>query len=164
MRELAARAGISHTAISMIEKNEISPSVDTLAAILDVLGSTLVSFFAELKGLYSVSPFYRADDLPEIGERKKISYKAVGQNHPNRSILLLHETYQAGADSGKAISHDAQETGIVISGAVEVTVGTETSILYPGDAYYFDSRLPHTFKNVHEGESVIVSAVSPPSF
>jgi mannose-6-phosphate isomerase-like protein (cupin superfamily) len=36
--------------------------------------------------------------------------------------------------------------------------------LEPGDAYYFDSRLPHRFRNVGEEECEVVSACTPPSF
>ncbi len=48
MRELALRSGISHSAISLIERDRMSPSVDTLGAILASLGSTLSAFFEDL--------------------------------------------------------------------------------------------------------------------
>ena len=41
LRELAARSGVSHSAISLIERDRMSPTVDTLGAILDALGATL---------------------------------------------------------------------------------------------------------------------------
>jgi mannose-6-phosphate isomerase-like protein (cupin superfamily) len=37
-------------------------------------------------------------------------------------------------------------------------------ILGPGDAYYFESRLPHRFRNVGSVPCEIVSANSPPTF
>lgn len=37
------------------------------------------------------------------------------------------------------------------AGRIELTVGTLTRVLNPGDAYYFDSRLPHRFRNVGDG-------------
>jgi transcriptional regulator with XRE-family HTH domain len=49
VRELALRSGVSHSSISLIERDQISPSVDTLGAILDALGSTLPGFFSELQ-------------------------------------------------------------------------------------------------------------------
>lgn len=53
---------------------------------------------------------------------------------------------------------------MVLSGAVEVTVGNQKRVLGAGDGYYFDSRLPHRFRNVHDGESEIVSAITPPTY
>ena len=100
------------------------------------------------------------------GDRKgqTISYRVLGMNHPNRQILMLHETYAVGADSGAAFSHSAQEAGVVVRGAVEVTVGDQSRVLGEGDGYYFDSRVPHRFRNASGGTSTILSAVTPPTY
>ena len=51
-----------------------------------------------------------------------------------------------------------------IAGQVEVTVGSQVRVLGPGEAYYFESRVPHRFRNVGEDEAVIVSANTPATF
>ena len=104
------------------------------------------------------------DDLVEIGETGTISYRMLGINHPNRHILMLRETYEVGADTGEAYSHKSQEAGFVLSGEVELTVGTQSRVLKPGDAYYFDSQLPHRFRNVGTTRAEIISAVTPPTY
>jgi mannose-6-phosphate isomerase-like protein (cupin superfamily) len=142
----------------------MSPSIDTLSAILDALGTTLTGFFSDLQSSVPYTPFYAASDLVEIGKIDAISYRVIGMNYPNRSLLMLHETYAVGADTGKAFSHAAQEAGMVVRGAVEVTVGDECRVLQVGDAYYFDSRLPHRFRNLSEGTSEILSAITPPTY
>jgi transcriptional regulator with XRE-family HTH domain len=164
VRELALRSGVSHSSISLIERDKMSPSVDTLSAILDALGTTLVGFFSEVQSMAPYSPFYAAENMVEIGRVGKVSYRMVGINHPNRQILMLHETYAVGSESGNPFAHTAQEAGIVTRGAVELTVGDETQVLRTGDGYYFDSRTPHRFRNVASGESEIVSAVTPPTY
>lgn len=164
VRELAQRSGVSHSSISLIERDKISPSIDTLCAILDSLGTTLVGFFSELQSSVPPSPFYRADDFIEIGKVNTVSYRMVGINHPNRHMLLLHERYAPGGVSGEAFSHSAQEAGVVIKGKIELTVGDETQVLRAGDGYYFDSRIPHVFRNADDGESQIISAVTPPTY
>ncbi len=77
---------------------------------------------------------------------------------------MLHETYATGADTGEAISHAAQEAGVVVVGTVEITVGARQRRLSAGDAYYFDSQTPHRFRNVGEEEARIVSAITPPTY
>ena len=37
-------------------------------------------------------------------------------------------------------------------------------MLGPGDAFYFDSRLPHRFRNPGNEECEVVTACTPPSF
>ena len=164
VRELAVRSGVSHSSISLIERDRISPSVDTLAAILDALGTTTAGFFMDLQNNIPYQPFYGSGDLVEIYRGESLSYRMIGAHHPNRQLLVLHETYSVGGDSGEAYFHSAQEAGMVIKGAVEVTVGGEKRILKKGDGYYFDSRVPHRFRNVSDGESEILSAATPPTY
>lgn len=164
VRELAVRSGISHSTISLIERDKMSPSIDTLGAVLDALGTTLPGFFSDLQSSLPYTPFYRQEDLVEIGKAGAISYRVVGFNYPNRQLLMLHETYAVGADTGEAFAHAAQEAGMVISGSIEVSVGDQTKILQEGDGYYFDSRLPHRFRNVHDEKSEILSAITPPTY
>lgn len=164
VRELAARSGIAHSTISLIERDRISPSVDTLAAIVDTLGATLTAFFGIPNSSLAHPPFYGVDDLVEIGSTSQISLRVVGMNFPERDMLVMTETYQPGAVSSIALSHKAQEAGFVLKGAVKVTVGAEARVLTEGEAYYFDSRVPHSFENVSSEESQIISAVSPPNY
>jgi len=60
--------------------------------------------------------------------------------------------------------HEAEEGGVVISGKVELTVGGTTYVLGPGDAYHFNSRLPHRFLNIGDEVCEIVSACTLPTF
>lgn len=164
VRDLAARSGVSHSTVSLIERDRMSPSIDTLSAILDALGTTLTGFFSDLQSSLFYEPFYAAPDFVEIGKAESISYRMIGVNHPNRQLLMLHESYAPSADTGEAISHAAQEAGMVIRGRIELTVGGATKVLKVGEGYYFDSRLPHRFVNVDNGASEIVSAITPPTY
>lgn len=70
-----------------------------------------------------------------------------------------------GADTGVELyCHDAEEGGVVVRGRLELTVGGQTFILGPGDAYYFNSRIPHRVRNIGDDVCEIVSACTPPSF
>lgn len=164
VRELALRSGVSHATISLIERERTSPSIDTLSAMLDALGTTLVGFFGDIPQTVPYSPFYAKDELVEIGDASAVSYRMLGMNHPNRHLLMLRETYQVDTDSGAPFSHKAQEAGFVLSGEMELTVGSETRVLRSGEAYYFDSQLPHRFRNVGKTTAEIISAVTPPTY
>lgn len=163
IRLLSVRSGVSHSNISLIERDKVSPSLDTLAAILDALGSTLPGFLSGGPDPQE-SPFYRPDDMPEIGNETGISYRIIGIRHPRRKLQLLRESYAIGADTGQSLSHDAQEAGVVLTGHIEVTAGSHTAVLRPGDGYYFDSREGHRFRNVGDTPAEIVSAITPPTY
>jgi transcriptional regulator with XRE-family HTH domain len=160
-RALAKRSEISNATISLIESQKLNPSVAVLKQILDGIEMDLATFFAgEVSEPEPV--VYRADDLVEIS-RGKISYWQVGRELTGRSMQILHERYQPGADTGKvALHHSGEEGGVVIRGRLELTVDGTRHVLGPGDAYYFDSSHPHRFRNVGPEECEVVTACSPP--
>nr|WP_281434940.1 cupin domain-containing protein [Rhizobium lemnae] len=162
-RELAKRAGVTNSTISLIESNASNPSVGALKRILDGIPIGLAEFFA-FEPDKPKKAFYAAEELVEIG-KGKISYRQIGDNLFGRSLQILKECYQPGADTGKVpLVHEGEEGGIVLSGRLEVTVDEERRILGPGDAYYFESRRPHRFRCVGPVPCEVISACTPPTF
>ncbi|OWY40561.1 XRE family transcriptional regulator [Xenophilus sp. AP218F] len=163
-RELAKRAGVTNGTISLIEQNRVSPSVSSLKKVLEGLPITLAEFFTFDADPEQPRVFYKAEELPNLGNAQ-INLLLVGTAHDKRDIAILRELYQPGADTGPdMLEHEGQEGGVVIRGQIEITVNNESRILGPGDAYYFESRLPHRFRNVGEEVCEMVSASSPPTF
>lgn len=98
------------------------------------------------------------------GNLDQVSLRQVG-DASRHSLQILYERYPPGADTGEdMLRHEAEEGGIVISGEIVITVEDRTQILEAGDAYLFDSRLRHRFRNIGSTDCVIVSACTPPSF
>ena len=162
-RELAKRAGVTNGTISLIESNATNPSVGALKRILDAIPIGLAEFFA-FAPERPRQVFYAAEELTEIG-KGAISYRQIGHNLFGRSLQILKECYQPGADTGKILlTHEGEEGGIVLSGRLEVTVEDERRILGPGDAYSFESRRPHRFRCVGPVPCEVISACTPPSF
>jgi transcriptional regulator with XRE-family HTH domain len=164
-RELARRAGVTNATISLIESESINPSVGSLKRVLDGIPMGLSEFFAlKLPDKPERRVFFAAGDFVEIG-RGGISYRQVAGNLSDRSLQILHERYESGADTGKImLSHEGEEGGIVMSGRLEVTVGEQRRVLGPGDAYQFDSSQPHRFRNIGDDPCIVISACTPPSF
>ena len=162
-RALAKKVGVASATISLMEAGKTSPSVGSLKRVLDGIPIGLAEFFA-FEPEPEQTVFYAAEELVEIG-KGALSLKQVGKNLFGRSLQILKETYAVGADTGRVMyEHDGEEGGIVVAGRVEVTVGDQRKILGAGDAYQFDSRKPHRFRQVGPQETVIISACTPPTF
>jgi len=162
-RELAKRAGVTNGMISLIEQNRVSPSVSSLKRVLDGIPMTLAEFFT-LDLAAGPQVFYVRDELTDVGSGD-VQLRLVAAKRPNRSLAILHERYPAGGDTGAdMLSHKGEEGGVVVKGRIELTVGAETRLLGPGDAYYFSSAVPHRFRNAGREECEIISASSPPTF
>src|SRR5512136_2255419 len=64
MRQVAERAGVSESLISQIERNRISPAIDTLLKIIDILEIDLDFIFRDFKK-------DRPVNLVRAGEKKR---------------------------------------------------------------------------------------------
>ncbi|MEJ2059981.1 MAG: cupin domain-containing protein [Gammaproteobacteria bacterium] len=162
-RELAKRAGVTNGMISQIEQDRVSPSIGSLKKILDGLSLSMADFFTQDFGA-AEQVFFSKDDLPDLGSGP-IAFFLVAANRKERAMSMMHEVYAPGADTGEEmLQHNGEEAGVVVRGEIEVTVGGESRVLGPGDSYYFESRIPHRFRNPGDVEAEIISANTPPSF
>lgn len=170
-RQVAERAGVPHAQISNVEKNKVSPSVATLRKILTGLGMSMADFF-EPERQFPPGPFFRSDELVDltskiaanpIGDNAgRMTFRQIG-NVRKHNLQILHEIYEPAADTGELLlQHASNEGGYVVDGELEVTVGDEVRVLKAGEAYLFDSRIPHRFRNVSSARAVVISACTPP--
>lgn len=164
-RELAKRVGVTNSTVSLIEQDKVSPSISSLKKLLDGLPISLAEFFTfDLSDPEGEGPFYRAAQLPDLGNNG-IHYFLVAGKRAQRQMCILRELMPPGSDTGDAmLSHDGEEGGVIVAGQVEITVGEQVRVLGPGDAYYFESRMPHRFRNVGDTPAELVSASTPPTF
>lgn len=162
-RSLAKTVGVSNGTISVIENGEQDPTVGLLKRIIEGLGVSMSDFFGDLpedEDKY----FYPKNELVNIGSGP-ISYLQLGQDLTGKAIQLIMERYEPGSDTGPTtLTHEGEEGGFIISGRLEVQVGTRQRTLGPGDAYYFPSTIPHKFRNAGDDPCILVSACTPPSF
>lgn len=170
-RQLAQAAGVPHAQISIIETNRSSPSVGTLRKILSGMNLSMADFF-EPERSAPAGPFFGAEDLTDLtsklsalgtpGPAGRMRFRQVGDAR-GHNLQILHEIYEPLADTGETfLEHSSTEGGVVIEGRLEVTVGEACRVLGPGESYLFDSRIPHRFRNAHDGRTVVISACTPP--
>lgn len=163
-RALARRSGVTNGMISLIEQDKTSPSVALLKKVLAGFPVSLSEFFAPGGEYSNAQVFFTARQLSVL-DNSRIQFRQIGGPLENRAMQIMTETYAPGADTGEAmLSHDAEEGGFIVTGSIEITVGKQRAVLGPGDAYYFDSRLPHRFRNLGDEACNLVSACSPPTF
>ncbi|PCI58916.1 MAG: XRE family transcriptional regulator [Gammaproteobacteria bacterium] len=165
-RELAKRAGVTNSTISMIEKNSVSPSISSLKKVLHGIPISLVEFFTEEYGNEIVQQvIYRQEELMDIGSGE-VHMHLVGKSFPRRQMTFLIKTYPANANanansSTEMLKNNAEEGGYILDGKIELTVGNDVFILSAGDSYYFDSNKPHRFRNPFNQLCKTISATTP---
>ncbi|WP_461537393.1 cupin domain-containing protein [Spongorhabdus nitratireducens] len=162
-RELAKRAGVTNSTISMIEKNNVSPSVSSLKKVLDGIPISMVDFFSmEVEETSQV--IYSREDMIDVGA-SGITMNLVGKSFPNRAMSFLEEIYEPGAGTGEELlKHDGEEAGIVLEGQIEITINGEVYRLSAGESYYFESTRPHRFHNASSESCRLISCTTPAGF
>ena len=133
--------------------------------VLGGIPMSMVEFFSEeLQPENPTQIVYKAHELIDISDGA-VTMKLVGKAHPSRAIAFLNEVYPPGADTGEEmLTHDGEETGILLEGRLELVVGLETFILEAGDSYYFESTKQHRFRNPYDEPARLISAATPANF
>ena len=164
-RELAKRAGVTNSTISMIEKNSVSPSVSSLKKVLSGIPMSLMEFFdAEDSAKVEIPIVYPKEALLDSSVNE-IEWKLVGKSFPNRQMSFLVERLPPDSDTGADMYvHECEEAGYVLSGKFELTVDGEIFIIEAGQGYYFDSRRQHRFRNPFDEDCRLISCTTPADF
>lgn len=163
-RQLSKRSGVANATISQIEAGKLNPTVGTLRKILSGLPMSLTKFFDDDAIDEVDRVFFSRDDLTELSDGL-VSYMQVGGTLANRAIQFMWERYQPGGDTGRhKITHEGEECGFVISGSLTVSVAGQIRVLKAGEAYYFKSDQPHSFRNEGTVPCELITACTPPTF
>jgi transcriptional regulator with XRE-family HTH domain len=161
-RELAKRAGVTNSTISMIEKNSVSPSISSLKKVLSGLPMSLMEFFdSDASARLDTPVVYSEPDFLDSSV-DGIDWKLIGKSFPNRAMSFMVELLAPGIDTGEDMYiHDGEEVGYILEGKLELTVEGEIYELQAGQGYYFNSRRPHRFRNPYKKPCRLISCTTP---
>ena len=160
-RELAKRAGVTNSTISLIEQETHSPSLASLHRILSAVPISMADFFALPSSQRNIM-FFDRNDLAVVA-RGEADLRVLAAERRDKQLQLFIERYQPGAGTGdEPISHDGETAAVVLTGTVEVTVGSERRVLRRGGGYQLIGRQPYTLRNIGKTVAVVACACTPP--
>ena len=146
-RQLAKRAGVPHSAISMIEHGQVSPSINSLQKVLDGVPISLAEFFA-LDLNVQIRVFFKGKTL-QVESDKDIQEWQLKTKGGDNGSLMERKVFSPGSDTGdELLTGEGEMAGFVVDGELEVTIGGETATLVSGDGFYFERRSPYRFRNL----------------
>lgn len=167
IQQVADAAGVSKSFVSQLELGRSSASLGTLkriCAALDAPVWTLLDDPDDSEATAGQVAIVRSDERRfrhVAGTEIDIALLTPDLNRDfqvTMSVLKPGEGY-----GGETYTHQAEEFGVVLQGAYEVTVDGTVHTLGVGDSIYFDSRLPHRTRAVGEGDTVTFWVTTPPS-
>jgi transcriptional regulator with XRE-family HTH domain len=149
LREVAKQAGVSESLISQIERNRISPAIDTLLKIINILDIDLDFIFRDFNK-------DRPVNLVRANEKKRavidgVAYEQLShtlsssEEHAIEAYFL--EIPPGGKSGDDEYGHIGKELGVIIKGKGECVVGKRVFALKEGDSISFSSDVPHQLRN-----------------
>ena len=165
LKEVADRAGVSESLVSQIERNRVSPAIDTLLALADAVDIDLEYLFSDYRRERSVR-------VVRKGERSTFTRPGVlyerlaqldGASQGRDGIEAYRITLEPGSKTGgREYGHPGWELGIVTEGVAELTVGNKIYRLEVGDSASFRADAPHVLANAGEAVLRVFWIITPP--
>ena len=164
LKQVAGKAGVSESLVSQIERNKVSPSVDTLLSIADVLGIDYEYLFSDYRKKGVVEIVRVAERSVTQSGPLTMSRLSVREEIPGEHSVeaFMLEVAPGGEKGDPEYGHAGQEFGIILEGTAELHFSDEVYTLFKGDTVSFASRIPHILKNKGTAPLKAVWIVSPP--
>lgn len=160
-RELAKRANVTNSTVSLIEQESHAPSLASLHRLLRAIPISMADFFALPTSKQNVL-FYDADDLAVV-TRGEVDMRVMGGERRDKKLQMFIEHYSPGTDTGETvITHDGETAALVIEGTVELHTGEGVRKIEAGGGFHILGPEPYRLKNVGKTVAVVACAVTPP--
>lgn len=160
LEELANRSELTKGFLSQVERNLTSPSIATLADILEALGTTLGEFFSEEKEekiVFSSNDFFENEQ-----DEYRVSYIIPNAQKNMMEPILLE--LSKGGTSQKVAPFNGEVFGFIIAGKVLLHYGENKLTVKKGQTFYFQCDRPHYLSNEWESPAKVLWISTPPSF
>jgi transcriptional regulator with XRE-family HTH domain len=158
---LAEQAGVAKSTVSLIERGQGNPSIDTVWALASALGVPFTSLFHDEPPADDVS-VVREDDGSVIAvESAGLEEGLVVRHMLTRTGGALIEIYTLVLDEGAVRHAEAHVAGLfehitVAAGRLEISSDSFQETLGQGDLISFRADRPHTYR-VLDGPVRLVS-------
>jgi len=161
-RDLARLAGLSPNSISLIERDETSPSVATLQSLAGALNIRMSYFFEEespasvLHIKSGVRPKITSDGVQIEGMGKTLPAQEM------EPFLITLEPY-AGSGGERQVVHSGHEFVYCLQGKIEYVIDGNVYLMEVGDILIFEAALPHLWRNPFEVEAKFILVLQTPN-
>lgn len=162
LRELAEKVALTASFLSQIERDQASPSIDSLRKISQALNVPMFYFLLEQD---APSPVVRRHQrrqltLPEAN----ITYQLLTPNVDRKMEVILAELDPIDGEVSLVHYQHTEECIFVLKGALDVALGSEVHQLEEGDAIYFDGLMLQHLRARGAERVSYLSIITPPIF
>lgn len=152
LKNVEAKAGISATHISEIERGKTSPTIGALVRIADALSKD-PAYFIEEEELNDTSfvalEDRKQEDLAHGRGKRELLTKSIPSGRINAQLITLAP---GGSEKIELHSHEGDEAALVLKGKINFMVSSQLHELVEGDSIYFITGQEHGYANASKDE------------
>ena len=160
LSDVAGKTELSKGFLSRVERGLVSPSVDSLIAICEVVGLSMEELFA--KRAYQIT---RASERQRAVLPGEMIIDTLLTSSTEKHVTVVETTAGPTGTGGDALYSMPTECEVcyVVSGSIEFILDGEVLLLASGDALTFNGTTPHTWHNVSATEDVRILWILAPA-
>lgn len=160
LRELAEVVGLTSSFLSLIERDQSSPSIESLRKISLALEVPVFYFLLEP---YDKSPVVRHNQqLVLKDEVSNHVYKLLSPSLYHKMEALLFEQEPNGENFATPLKQYTEEFIYVLQGTLELELGNQIYTIETGDSAYFDSPMLRRMAAVGDETLRMIAVITPP--
>jgi len=166
-KELADRVGLTSSFISQLEKNLISPSLDSLLKLSEKLDTQPITFLTDKPAGSWQKMIVKPNERQEIHlqgpKANQVKLQLLVSDVLNRRMEPCLLTLKKGGRMKEHFfTHRGDEFAYVVEGELEVEIQGEKRMLRRGDSIYIGSTAPSKWVNIGGSDAVLLWVLSPP--
>lgn len=149
LEALSAKAGVSRSMISKVERGEAVPSTVVLSRLAEALGTSFAALMMPNAAEHEVLVIPRSRQPVLRDEATGFTRRVLSPVLPGRGLDLVLNTLPPRAETGAFTPHrnGVEEYVWVQRGRLRAMLGGTEVLLEAGDSLFFDAKVPHAFAN-----------------
>jgi transcriptional regulator with XRE-family HTH domain len=159
-RALAKAAGISTNSVSLIERNEISPSIATIQNLATAMHVRISFFFEDEteQSVVHIKPDQRSS-IDSQGVRIESTGSRIYEQEIEPFLVKLAPRTSSGE---RHVIHTGHEVVFCLKGKLEYLIDGNTYQIEAGDFLLFDASLPHLWRNPFDADAEFLLILQTP--
>ncbi len=163
LKAVAKHANVSESLVSQIERNKVSPAIDTLLDIADALDISLEFLFEEYSRRRPVSVIHQEErrkihEEDIVYEELSDPFSGNGENSFESYTICIPVKSRTHRGS---YGHLGKEMGFITQGEGILHYGNKEIALKEGDSVTFNAGSPHILENTGSIELKAIWMVTP---